>query len=197
MLDENTIKYYLDLFELDLTELMGLLNLTRERVLREGDVYIQEGSMTRKLAYIKTGLMRTIYLKDNGDEITMLLRWEDQFFSSYDSIFFKQASRFTYQALEDTVVLEANYDEFMDYLNAHPRFAKAKDFFLISMLAEAMERVESFVLMTPEERYLKLIKEKGDIVQRCHDKHLATWLGITPVFLSRIRKRISEGGTVN
>lgn len=194
MLDETTIKYYVELFDLDLGELMQLISLTREKNLREGDVYIPEGSQTRKLAYIKKGLMRTVFLKENGDEITMLLRWEDQFFSSYDSIFFNQPSRFTYQAMEDTVVLEANYDEFIDFLNAHPRFAKAKDFFLISMLAEAMERVESFVLMTPEERYLKLIKEKGDIVQRCHDKHLATWLGITPVSLSRIRKRIAEGG---
>lgn len=194
MLDERTINHYKDFFELELSELLALLSLTREKALKQGDVYIQEGSNTRKLAYIQQGLIRTVYLKDNGDEITMLLRWEDQFFSSYDSIFFNRPSRFTYQALEDSVVLEANYDEFMDFLNAHPRFAKAKDFFLISMLAEAMERVESFVLMTPEERYLSLIKEKGDIVQRCHDKHLATWLGITPVSLSRIRKRIASGG---
>jgi CRP-like cAMP-binding protein len=194
MLDEKTINHYKDFFELDLTELLALLSLTREKILREGDVYIQEGSQTRKLAYIKKGLIRTVYLKENGDEITMLLRWEDQFFSSYDSIFFNRPSRFTYQALEESVLLEVNYDEFMDFLNAHSRFAKAKDFFLISMLAETMERVESFVLMTPEERYLKLIKEKGNIVQRCHDKHLATWLGITPVSLSRIRKRIAEGG---
>lgn len=192
MLDENTLNHYKDFFELELAELLALLSLTREKKLGIGDVYIQEGSLTRKLAYIQKGLIRTVYLKENGDEITMLLRWEDQFFSSYDSIFFNRPSRFTYQALEDTVILEANYDEFMDFLNAHPRFAKAKDFFLLSMLAEAMERVESFVLMTPEERYLKLIKEKGDIVQRCHDKHLATWLGITPVSLSRIRKRIAE-----
>jgi len=194
MLDEKTINHYKDFFELDLTELLALLSLTREKILREGDVYIQEGSQTRKLAYIKKGLIRTVYLKENGDEITMLLRWEDQFFSSYDSIFFNRPSRFTYQALEESVLLEVNYDEFMDFLNTHSRFAKAKDFFLISMLAETMERVESFVLMTPEERYLKLIKDKGNIVQRCHDKHLATWLGITPVSLSRIRKRIAEGG---
>lgn len=192
MLDEKTINYYKEFFELDLIELFGLLSLTREKTVKEGEVYIQEGSQTRTLAYIQKGLIRTVYLKENGDEITMLLRWEDQFFSSYDSIFFNCPSRFTYQALEDSVILEANYDEFMDYLNTHPRFAKAKDFFLISMLAEAMERVESFVLMTPEERYLSLIREKGDIVQRCHDKHLATWLGITPVSLSRIRKRIAE-----
>ncbi|WP_407426817.1 Crp/Fnr family transcriptional regulator [Arcticibacter sp.] len=194
MLDEKTINHYKDFFELELTELLSLLSLTREKSLKEGDVYIQEGSLTRRLAYIQKGLIRTVYLKENGDETTMLLRWEDQFFSSYDSIFFNRPSRFTYQALEDTVVLEANYDDFMDFLNTHPRFAKAKDFFLISMLAEAMERVESFVLMTPEERYLNLIKDKGDIVQRCQDKHLATWLGITPVSLSRIRKRIAEGG---
>jgi Mn-dependent DtxR family transcriptional regulator len=59
------------------------------------------------------------------------------------------------------------------------------------MLAESMVRVESFILLTPEERYLKLIRDKHDIVQRVHDKYIATFLGITPVSLSRIRKRIA------
>ena len=191
MLDESTINYYLSLFNLSREELDAIVNFSSEKKLVEGEVYIRFGSASRKLAYIKKGLIRTSYLKENGEDITILLRWEDQFFSSYDSIFFNQASRFTYQALEPTVILEANYDEFMDFLNSKAVYAKAKDFFLLSMLAENMERVESFVLLNPEERYLRLIKEKPNIVQRCPDKYIATLLGITPVSLSRIRKRLA------
>jgi len=68
-----------------------------------------------------------------------------------------------------------------------------RSIFQVDMLKEAMERIESFVLLSPTERYLKLIEEKPDIVNRVPDKYLSTYLGITPVSLSRIRKRIASG----
>jgi hypothetical protein len=52
--------------------------------------------------------------------------------------------------------------------------------------------MESFVLLSPEERYMQLLKDKPDIFNRVHNKYLATLLGITPVSLSRIRKRITK-----
>lgn len=192
MLDEEKITHYLDFFGLEAEELMALFSLAKEKILKEGEVYIKEGSTTGKLAYIKSGLIRCFLLGENGEESTVLLRWEDQFFTAYDTVFFKQASRFTYQAMEHTVLLEADYQVFMDFLNTKPKFGRAKDYFLISMLAETMERVESFVLLSPEERYLSLLKDKPNIVQRCPDKHIATLLGITPVSLSRIRKRLAK-----
>lgn len=192
MLEENKVNHYLDFFDLAPEELMSLFSLAKERVLKEGDVYVKEGSTTGKLAYIKSGLIRCFLLKENGEETTVLLRWEDQFFTAYDTVLFNQASRFTYQAMEHTVLLEADYQVFMDFLNNNSKFSKAKDYFLISMLAEMMERVESFVLLNPEERYLRLLKDKPNIVQRCPDKYIATLLGITPVSLSRIRKRLTN-----
>lgn len=192
MLEEDKINQYLQFFGLQPEELLSIFNLATEKVLAQDEVYIKEGGTSRKLAYIKKGLIRSFHLKENGDEVTVLLRWEDQFLASYDAIFFSQPSRFTYHAMEPTVILEADYASLMELLNANPKFSSAKDFFMNSMLAEMMERVESFVLLNPEERYLRLIKEKSDIVQRCPDKYIATLLGITPVSLSRIRKRLSS-----
>lgn len=191
MLEENKINHYLQFFGLSLEELMQIFDLATVKTVEEGGVYIKEGSTSRKLAYIKEGLVRAHYLQENGEEITLLLHWEDNFFGSYDAIFFNRPSRFTYQAMEPTIILEVDYDQFMDLLNAQPKFGKAKDYFLNSMLAESLERVESFVMLNPEERYLNLIKKKSNIVQRCPDKYIATMLGITPVSLSRIRKRLA------
>lgn len=195
MLSEEKVERYLQQFQLTLPELMMILDTARVKELAADEVYIQQGSTFRKLAYIQKGLVRAYLLKENGEEVTVLLRWEDQFFNSYDAVFLGQPSRFTYKAMEPTVILEADYDTFMELVNSSPKFSKAKDFFMTRMLAEMLQRIESFVLLNPQERYQKLINEKPDIVQRCPDKYIATLLGITPVSLSRIRKRLASKGS--
>ena len=64
--------------------------------------------------------------------------------------------------------------------------------FAQKMLLESLKRIESFVLDKPEERYQKLIAQKPEIIQRVADKHIASYIGVTPVSLSRIRKRLAS-----
>lgn len=167
--------------------------MAHTRQLVAGSIYIAKGAATQKLAYIKKGLIRVYRLKENGDEITLMLRWENQFIASHDSIILNQPSRFVYQVLEDTELMELDYSKALPLLDHNPRLSSSRNSFLLHMLAEALDRVESFVLLSPEERYLQLVHDKPDIVNRVPSKYLATLLGITPVSLSRIRKRIALG----
>jgi CRP-like cAMP-binding protein len=192
MLSQDDISFYLTVFkELALGDILELTRLSKTQKLKAGEIYIAEGSVSHKLAYIKSGLIRTYYLKENGDEITMMLRWENQFLASVDSIIFEQPSRFVYQALEDTTLMEVDYYKAQPIINKSPRLSSSRHSFLLTMLGQAIDRIEDFVLLSPEERYLKLLHEKPNINNRVPDKYLATMLGITPVSLSRIRKRIA------
>ncbi len=193
MLSVEKITYYLNHFkDLQLADLQLLFDLARSKQLKAGHIYIDCGSPSKRLAYIKKGLIRAYQLNEKGEDITVLLRWEDQFFSNMDTVFWQRPSRFVYEALEDTELLETDYDQFMSFIDAHPRFAAAKTFFLQNMLAESFERVERFILMSPEQRYLHLLAEKNNLAQRVPSKYLATLLGITPVSLSRIKRRITQ-----
>jgi hypothetical protein len=69
-----------------------------------------------------------------------------------------------------------------------------RNFFLMQMLSDTLKSIESFVTQSPEERYRNLIAERFDLVNRVPDKYIASMLGITPVSLSRIRKRINTKG---
>ncbi|QEH39588.1 Crp/Fnr family transcriptional regulator [Chitinophaga sp. XS-30] len=158
--------------------------------LAAGEVYIREGSTSRKLAFIEKGIIRTSTVKDNGDEVTMLLRWEGQFVASHDAIIRQRPSRFTYSTLEPVSILEMDYGDLEKIMAEEPRFEPLRTFFLMKMLAESLELVETFVLYSPEERYRRLVREKPDIISRVPGKFIASMLGITPVSLSRIRKRI-------
>ena len=69
---------------------------------------------------------------------------------------------------------------------------KNRKYILQRLLKESFKRVESFVLLNPEERYLKFIEDNPGLMNRVPNKYIANILGITPVSLSRIRKRIAE-----
>lgn len=193
MLNAEDISLYWSVFKgLKPHDIMALAKLAHTKKLKAGEVYIQQGSTSQRLAYIRSGLIRTYSLKENGDDITLMLRWEDQFVASVDSVIFGNPSRFIYQALEDTVLMEVDYLKAKPLIDKSPELSVSSNSFIMHMLGQAMERVEEFVLLSPEERYLKLIQEKPGINNRVPDKYLATMLGITPVSLSRIRKRIAS-----
>jgi len=192
MLNEEKIKFYLDTFKtLRFEDLVKLFALARKRELAAGATYIKQGGLHRKLAYVVEGLIRSYTFKPNGDEATLQLYWEDQFFASRHNVLFNEPSPFIFEALEPTTLLEVDFDEMQTLLDTHIQYAPSRTFILSTMLAQSMDRVESFILLSPEERYRKLLAEKPDIINRVADKHIATMLGITPVSLSRIRRRMA------
>lgn len=193
MLTPEDIQFYLGIFkDLSFTDLYELFKMAQAKRIPAGDVYIEQGATAKKLGFIRKGLIRAHCVKDNGDNVTLMLRWENQFIASHDTVILNQPSRFTYQALEDTTLMELDYGRMEAILDSNPKLSSYRNVILMRMLSEALERMESFVLFTPEERYLKLLTEKPNIFNRVPNKYLATLLGITPVSLSRIRKRITQ-----
>lgn len=194
MLTDQEIAVFAPFFKgLELEDMAQIAALAQIKTLVPGEIYIRKGSDTQKIAYIQKGLIRIYYVRDNDDQATIMLRWEQQFVASVDSIFRRQRSRYVYEAMEETTILEMDYNLARPLIDANPRLSVVRDEFLMIMLSQSIERVETFILLSPEERYLQLLQEKPGLVERVPDKHLATLLGITPVSLSRIRKRLSRG----
>lgn len=194
MLEAPDIHYYKDIFkDLPVEDLGALLALAESKRLAAGEVYIPAGTTYYRIAYIRKGLIRTYCTTDADAEVTLMLRWEGQFIGAMDSILFDRPSRYSYQAMEETELVELDYRDAEPIINTRAGLSAARNSFLLHMLSMAMERVENFVLLSPEERYRKMLAEKPDLVNRVADKHLATLLGITPVSLSRIRRRMAQG----
>ena len=198
MLSQEDLQFYISLLKgVSIADVYRLFKTAKIKKLRAGEVYIPEGSISTKMGRIKSGLIRGYQLKPNGDEITITLSWENQFVGSYDSIAWQKPSRFIFHALEDTTLMEIDYKIMQEFADRNSAIGAHRSNIQLRMLEKAIDRIESFVLMSPTERYLKLVQDKPDIVNRVPDKHLATYLGITPVSLSRIRKRIAQGTCIN
>jgi CRP-like cAMP-binding protein len=146
-----------------------------------------------KFGYIVTGSIRYYHLKD-GVDITGYFSFENEFVSSYKS-YLTSKPGFTYiQALEDTRLINiSRYD--MEQMLSNPLLAYKMERFgrLVAeyYLCCYEDRVTSFITQTPEERYLQLLNTGRDILQRMPQHYIANFLGITPVSLSRIRRRLT------
>jgi CRP-like cAMP-binding protein len=192
MIDLAKLNHYFGMFKgLGMQDLKDLFANTSLKTLEISEYFIREGEQKRHIAYIRKGLIRCFAINEKGDEITTLVRWEDQFIASYDVILYNRPARFDYQALEKTELLVIDYDVAQKILEKNPKLEQGRRHFLLSILQESFERIESFTLHSPEERYIEFVKSKPNIVNRLPDKYIATILGMTPVSLSRIRKRIA------
>jgi CRP-like cAMP-binding protein len=161
------------------------------RIFKKKAHFAEHGKVCDAIAFIISGSVRYYHVKE-GNEITGYFSFEQEFVSSYKS-FLTQESSMTYiQALEDTELIAISYKN-MQALLRHPQMAYKMERFG-RLVAEHYiccyeDRIASFIIQTPEERYLNMMKTERAILQRIPQHYVATFLGITPVSLSRIRKR--------
>ncbi|WP_114938677.1 Crp/Fnr family transcriptional regulator [Mucilaginibacter endophyticus] len=195
MIDVSEISPYLDLSnKLTPVDYLMIKRFTKVKRLRPGDIYISAGSSQQKIGFITQGILRTYFLEPSGDEITIMLRCENQIIASIDSILLRQPSRFYYEAIEHAVLIELDYHRAKAYIDADNRLAALRHDVLLGLLLQTVDRLEDFMLLNPEERYTRLIAQRPYIANRVPDKFLSTMLGITPVSLSRIKKRLKQKG---
>ncbi|MDB9899552.1 Crp/Fnr family transcriptional regulator [Flavobacteriaceae bacterium] len=192
MIDFNKIKAAYDLSQdLTLEDLEILLQSAKIKSLSQGECLITEGSVKKDIFFIQKGLVRVYKISDKGDEITTLIRNENQIIASPEIILFNQPSQFYYETMESTEVIIIDYNELQTIIAKYPKLEAYQKFVLQNFIKMSFQRINSFVLQSPEERYTTYVKSNPDIINRVPDKYIANILGITPVSLSRIRKRIT------
>lgn len=177
---------------LKMQDVQAIINAAHSKKFAPTEYLMRAGTLKREVFYIKKGLVRVYTINNKGDEITTNLRWENYIIASPELILENTPSKYYYQALEPTEVLYMDYDVLQDIVDSNPKLEQNRKFIFQKMLKDALNRIELFVLYSPEERYIHYVATNPDIVNRVPDKYLANVLGITPVSLSRIRKRIAS-----
>jgi len=167
------------------------------RNIRKREALVAQGQVCHEIGFILSGSFRFFFLK-NGVEISNYFCFSGELISAYQS-FLKQAPSFpTVEAMEDASLICFSYTS-LQALVQNPtmtlkmeRFGRLMAEYLICCYEE---RVVSFVTQSPEERYCELLQKQPDLLQRVPQHYVANYLGITPVSLSRIRKRLATAAT--
>lgn len=162
--------------------------------LKKKHYFAEAGKVCNKVGFILKGSVRYFHVKD-GEDITGYFSFENEFLSSYKSYLTGLPGHVYIQALEESLLITFTKKD-MDEMLADPMLAYKMERFG-RLIAEQYlccyeDRVTAFITQTPEERYLELLDTGREILQRMPQHYIANYLGITPVSLSRIRKRILE-----
>lgn len=144
------------------------------------------GHTCKTIYFLKSGLARIYYFKDDI-EITESFSFENTIVVRYESLFNGQASKKAIQVIEDSEVVSLDANKFFALFDVYPELEKVFNIVIKNALIDNICRVESIQFHTAEERYNALIKEAPDVLKRVPLKYIASFLGITPVSLSRIR----------
>ena len=186
---KNTMTpYFRKLQRLTESELVVLENLTTSRKLRKGDFLIQEGEICSEIVLIKSGILRSFYINNNGDEITYCIAFENQLMSAYSSFITQNGTEENIQAICDTdlIVLQKRNLELLYYQSVN--WQKVSRLLTELQYIELEKRIVSFQKQTAKQRYQKLIEEHSNYIKFIPLQYLASYLGISPRHLSRLRK---------
>ncbi|MEM9679915.1 MAG: Crp/Fnr family transcriptional regulator, partial [Bacteroidota bacterium] len=139
-----------------------------------------------------SGALRSYFVNYDGDEHTIQFAVEDWFISDFNSYIHQTPADLFVEALEDSVIQQFSYDDVEALCLRRPKFERY--FRLVSQRAFAFSqrRVLSNIGKSAEERYLEFNNRYPNIVQRVPQYTLASYLGISAEFLSKIRKKISR-----
>ena len=149
---------------------------------------LREGEVARQAYYIQQGCLR-LWFNDNGREITFQFFFESQGVSSMESFRTGRPSLFNLETIEPCTLLIITKTDFQKMLAEAPGFKETVEQHIYQRLEHYFALFLSRIRDTPQQRWLRLLEEHPRIVQRIPQHLIASYLGITPVSLSRIRAR--------
>ena len=148
------------------------------------------GEVEHSLYYLSEGIVRFFYYNPTTDkETTVDILFAEQFFMSYASFVKRDPSLFSIQALKEVTAYKIGR-EHLEHLIEKQEYLQIKADILEHLLIEKMQREAQFLLQSPEEIYRNLLEKDPKLIQNIPLKYIASYIGITPQALSRIRKRI-------
>ncbi|ASK28873.1 hypothetical protein CEY12_01560 [Chryseobacterium sp. T16E-39] len=150
-------------------------------------VIIEEGVVSKKFYYLKKGILRG-WTNYDGKEITFQFLFEDHIFCSSESFFYNRPSSYTVETVEACTLLSIE-KTVIDQLSENNEFLNLFNKYLIGRVNDYQRLLISQIQDKPEVRYKKLFEENPEIILRIPQHLVASYLGITPVSLSRIRNR--------
>lgn len=188
---ENTLVEMMSNF-IDLTDIekQGIIEAFPIKSFPKDFFLLKEGQIPEDAFVIIQGCVRKYYILD-GEEVTSEFYTEFQAASDINSMVNKTQSKYYLTCTEDTIVAIMNSEKENELYQKFPRFAEVCRVEMEKMIGTNDEKFLTFKNSTPKERYLNLTKQRPDLINRVPQYQIASYLGIKPETLSRIRKRIS------
>lgn len=160
--------------------------------LKKNDLFINEGNIAKKIGFLDTGIMRAFYRNGEGQEYNKHFFIAPCFIGGYSSLISGQPNQIIQQALTDCEIWEADYSKLIKLYNNHPDLERMMRIFAEYFFVQKEQREVEIVLLNADKRYQIFKKEFPYLENLIPQYHIASYLGITPTQLSRIRRNLPK-----
>lgn len=188
---ENLINYFTNFQPLSEEEKDFIRKGTKISLVKKGKVLLREGSIPKDNYFIIKGCIRQYYLQ-GGEENTANFFTEEEWILPFTSVEDDGKSKYHLACVEDTHLIIANDEQGNDVLDEFPRFQKISQQILEKEIVRQQNELSKFINQTPEQRYLRLQKNRPNLLNRVPQYQIASYIGVKPESLSRIRKKIAS-----
>ena len=154
--------------------------------------YLHSNSIQKEIGFLYSGLMRSFYIDNNGNEISVNFIREKSFATDYPAFITQTPCKYYFQCIEHTIIVNLSYIHIQEGYEKFPILERYGRLVTEEVLKMQQKRIDRFLFDNAEKRYLNFIDEYPDLFNRVSLSYLASYLGIERQSLTRIRKKLAR-----
>lgn len=188
----NFSQYLIEKFGVQESDLAYIKELAEIKKISAGSFLLKPGEICNYTFFVEKGLLRLYSLSENGKEHILQFASENWLVSDRDSVFFKEPSKFYIEAIEDSHLIPIN-DKIINIIaELTPSFREKNEILLHNHIRHLNQRINLLLSASAKTRYLEFVKLYPDLQLRIPQWMVASYLGITPESLSRVRRDLAD-----
>lgn len=176
-----------DVPDVEISNVLGIFHISK---LQRYQFLVNAGEIPTTLSFVVSGIFRLYYISDSGFEFTKSFCAEGEMVAAYTALLAGQPSKLFIQALEDSKLLTANYEEYQSVTAKSAFWQRVNQNIAEHLFIKKEKRESSLLLDNAKTRYMNFRKEYPSLESRITQRLIASYLGITPVTLSRVRAEL-------
>lgn len=192
MKTESLISYFSKHLPLNEKEITYLKTVVMEKKVRRRQFLLQEGDICKHNSFVVEGCLRMYMVDANGKEHNLQFAIENWWVIDMNSFYSDEPSRLNVEAIENSTILQIHREDQFNMFVNYPKFNRIFRVLSENALIACQRRVMQNISSTAEERYLDFMDRYPFLFNRISNVQIASYLGITPEFLSTIRKRLAK-----
>lgn len=187
---EPLIDYFNQIIPLNSEEKKLVTELFKSRLYRKRQYVLQEGDVCNQFSFIVRGCLRMYKIDEKGNTHIIQFAPENWWMIDIGSFHKKSPSELSIDAIEDTMVLQITHEDLIKLYISAPKFDRIFRVLIENSFVTLQNRLLQNISSTAEERYLSFMETYSYLSNRLPQTQIASFLGITPEFLSRLRNRL-------
>jgi CRP/FNR family transcriptional regulator, anaerobic regulatory protein len=186
---EPLLEYFKNVIPINSEEKNLVMEFFKPRLYRKKQYVLQEGDVCNQFNFIVRGCLRLYKVDNKGNTHILQFAAENWWLSNIGSFHERRPSELNIDALEDTMVLQISHENLLSLYMKAPKFDRIFRVLIENSFVSLQKRLLQNISSTAEERYLAFLENYAHLTNRLPQTQIASFLGITPEFLSRLRNK--------